>query len=156
MKTTALLFLMLVPLFSTCTAPNGEVPSPTIECGIVAPEEQATAREVSGFSYWNKAKGEESLTLEVPLKRFDLERAFLTVDHRGEKAVGFEIVPEQQSSFSQFTKEHIGRQMACLVDGRIVTSPTIEDVLPGSGIVTGNLSDEEWDEVLTLLSPDRH
>jgi len=52
-------------------------------------------------------------------------------------AVGFEFKPSRAADFKEFTKSHIKKNLAIVLDGKIVTDPVIESELPGSGIISG-------------------
>jgi preprotein translocase subunit SecD len=70
-------------------------------------------------------------------------KAHASSDALGYPAVGFELVPERQSDFRAFTRRNVGRQLAVLVRGIVVSSPTILSELPGAGIVQGRFDSEE-------------
>ena len=86
------------------------------------------------------------------VKNFKVYKAFKASDHIGLPAVGFEIVEGQQDEFRQLTSDNVGKQMALIIDGRVVTAPTIEDALPGAGIIRGQFTDEDVAELLTFLT----
>jgi SecD/SecF fusion protein len=81
----------------------------------------------------------------------DLSSVYKTSDDLGTPAVGFEFVPGSVNAFTKFTTEYKGLEMAILLNGEVVTAPTIEDVLPGRGIIRGRFTDQEVQEMVTVL-----
>jgi SecD/SecF fusion protein len=80
-----------------------------------------------------------------------LERVFKSQDDIGRAAVGFEMIANAKGPFGKFTKEYKSHRMAILLNNEIATAPTIEDVLPGSGIIRGQFTDQEVDELVRVL-----
>jgi protein-export membrane protein SecD len=72
-------------------------------------------------------------------------------DHSGFPAVGFDIRSDRGTKFGEFTEEHIGNQMAIVINDEIVTFPNIEDELPGGGIINGGARGFRTEEVQDLI-----
>lgn len=51
--------------------------------------------------------------------------------------LAFEIVDDRKLDFRDFTKRHIGEQVAIVLDGRVESDPVIRSELPGRGIIEG-------------------
>ncbi len=70
-------------------------------------------------------------------------------------AVGFDLVPERANDFGEFTREHIKKQLAIVLDGKVATDPVIQAELPGSGIISGpppkGFLPQEQKQLLTVL-----
>lgn len=81
----------------------------------------------------------------------DLGKIYYTSDELGYPAVGFELQPQRVSDFAEFTGENIGRNMAIVLNGEIRTAPTLDDRLPGRGIIRGRFTTEEVQELVTVL-----
>ncbi len=61
-----------------------------------------------------------------------------------EVSVTFQMNDEGAAIFEQYTRENIGQILAIVLDGRIVSAPTIQSVIPGgSGNITGQFDFEE-------------
>lgn len=73
-----------------------------------------------------------------------------TSDGLGYPAIGFALAEERRPAFKAFTGEYAQRQMAIVVDGRIVSAPRIDEPLPGRGIIRGSF--ESRDEVERLIA----
>jgi preprotein translocase subunit SecD len=65
--------------------------------------------------------------------------------------VNFTLSPEAAKRFGPFTQQNIGRQMAIVLDHRVISAPTIQGKIEDSGEITGNFSQESaHDLALTL------
>jgi len=57
--------------------------------------------------------------------------------------INFEIKPEYQDVFGNFTLERIGEPLAIVLDGEVLSAPTIQAQLTDGGVITGQFSEEE-------------
>src|SRR5467141_1693904 len=65
--------------------------------------------------------------------------------------VNFTLSPEAARRFGPFTQQNIGRQMAIVLDHRVISAPTIQGKIEDSGEITGNFSQKSaHDLALTL------
>lgn len=72
--------------------------------------------------------------------------------HEGQPAVAFRFNDIGSRKFAQVTKENIGKIFAIVLDGKIVTAPRINSIInQGSGVISGNFTTEEANEVALLL-----
>ena len=54
--------------------------------------------------------------------------------------------------FGNYTREHIGELFAIVLDGEIISAPTIQSpITGGSGRITGNFSPQEATRIATLI-----
>lgn len=56
---------------------------------------------------------------------------------RDEPAIAFEIRADQAARFADLTERNAGKRLAILVDGRVLSTPMINERLPGQGLLTG-------------------
>jgi preprotein translocase subunit SecD len=57
--------------------------------------------------------------------------------------VRFELTAEATQRFADATKEAVGKQIAIIVDGQVVSAPTVQDpILNGTGVITGSFDEE--------------
>lgn len=85
-----------------------------------------------------------------------MERLYRTADNLGFPAIGFQFTSSPAEAFSDFTERNKNRQLAIVVRGLIVSSPSIDDRLPGTGIIRGNFEPAEVEELLkTFRDPSR-
>ncbi|MCU0512892.1 MAG: protein translocase subunit SecD [Anaerolineae bacterium] len=57
--------------------------------------------------------------------------------------ISFEMKPEFTEQFATYTGSRIGEPMAIVLDGVVLSAPIIQSQLPGSGIITGQFTEEE-------------
>ncbi len=66
-------------------------------------------------------------------------------------AVFFEIKRENAGDFGDFTGSNVGRRMAIVLDGTIITAPTLQSRISDSGQITGIESLEEATDIALVL-----
>ncbi len=81
----------------------------------------------------------------------DLSRVFPTQDEIGFPAVGFEVRPARRAEFGDFTGKNKNRHLAIILNDEIVSAPTIQEELPGEGIIRGQFNDQEVKDLITVL-----
>ncbi|MFC2165291.1 protein translocase subunit SecD [Acidobacteriota bacterium] len=82
----------------------------------------------------------------------DLRMARRTVDEWNNPAVSFTLNPEGGRRFAQTTGEHVGENLAIILDGRVQSAPRIDErIAGGSGIIHGRYTIEEADDMSLVL-----
>jgi preprotein translocase subunit SecD len=66
-----------------------------------------------------------------------LEDAYRALDAAGRTAVGFTFGPEGRKQFYKLTSENVGRQLGVVLDGVILTAPTVRGAIGKKGIIEG-------------------
>jgi preprotein translocase subunit SecD len=85
----------------------------------------------------------------------DLKNAKTSIDYdTNMPSVNFTLKPEASSKFRRSTQANVGRQLAIVLDGQVMSAPTIEEAIPtGSGRITGvGNTEEALDLALVLRS----
>lgn len=60
---------------------------------------------------------------------------------------------EGSNQFARITSNHIGEQLAIIIDGKLVSTPTIqEEINDGSCIISGNFTKKEAESYVALLT----
>ena len=73
-------------------------------------------------------------------------------DQNGRPAVNFRFNPSGGRRFGDYTADNIGSPFAIVLDGEVISAPTIQShISGGSGIITGNFSVEESTNLAVLL-----
>ena len=109
----------------TFAAPRGQVP--ILQFAAVADiDERGDVQEY--------AFADDTVRLRTP-RTFAIQDARLFQDAGGYPAVLFVIADEAKEDFRLWTGILVRRQMAMLVDGRVVAVPKVKTALPGMGIV---------------------
>jgi preprotein translocase subunit SecD len=99
-----------------------------------------------------KADGDYYLVNRVPvISGRDIKESQKDVDSYNMPAVLFVLTEEGAEKFSHFTKENIGKSLAIVLDGKIYSAPTIQDVISERGMINGNFTDEEAEDLALVL-----
>jgi hypothetical protein len=91
-----------------------------------------------------------NLLLEPP-KDFGLKSVDIGRDQLGRPALQFEIVDLQREEFRRWTGTLVGRRLAVLVDGKVLTAPRVISALPGGGVVESGATPWTKEEVRALV-----
>lgn len=70
----------------------------------------------------------------------------------GQIVVLFQVKPEAQESFREFTSRRIQQPLCIVLDGIVQSCPIIQDVLTEGGSIRGNYTIDEARQVATLLN----
>jgi len=75
-----------------------------------------------------------------------------STDAFGYPALSFEFSGARKADFEAWTKSHVGELLAIVLDGEVLTMPSIESALPGSGLITGGSGGFDAGEVESLVA----
>jgi len=81
----------------------------------------------------------------------DLRNARPTLDETNRPAVSFSLNQEGARKFGNFTGSNIGRQLAIVLDNRIMSAPTIQDRISDEGRIHGNFNQQEAQDLSLVL-----
>ena len=65
--------------------------------------------------------------------------------------VSFRLSREGGSRFAELTRQNIGRALAILVDGKVLSAPNISSEISTEGVITGRFTDKEAKELALML-----
>ena len=83
----------------------------------------------------------------------NLTRASVGADQSGRPAIDFRFDGAGARRFGEATAANIGRPFAIILDGRVISAPTIQSAITsGSGQITGQFSIEEAATLVNLLN----
>ena len=83
----------------------------------------------------------------------DLRNARPSLDENNRPAVSFSLKPEGAVKFGNFTGSSIGRNLAIVLDKRVMSAPVIEGRITDEGRIAGNFTQQEANDLaLTLRS----
>lgn len=116
-------------------------------------------KSVPGFyKHWlRKKKGEEAETQEWFLVRNKIE---ITGEHLTrvfpdrkdiKPVIGFEFDQEGRAKFGRLTERNIGKPLAIILDGTLYSAPVIRDRIPGKGIIEGNFTQDEVNDLIAVM-----
>lgn len=69
----------------------------------------------------------------------------------GRPQVSFRFDAAGSRKFASFTAKNIGRRMAIVLDGKVLSAPVIQTMIPGHGVITGNFSPETANDLALLM-----
>ncbi|MFQ5748763.1 MAG: hypothetical protein ACE5H3_04810 [Planctomycetota bacterium] len=125
----ALLVLLLLP---ACRGFVGNPAMPSLEFRVVA----GPASPETGPADRLDVKGQD---LELgPAHKFHVPKARLTADEEGNPGLAFEIAGKEQEDFRAWTESIVGKRLAILLDGRVLSLATVQMPLVGKGILFPN------------------
>ncbi len=81
----------------------------------------------------------------------DLKTAYVSRDEFGRPAVGFELKSEAASKFAEFTSKNIGKRLAIVLEGKVVSAPVIRSRISDRGQITGNFTPQEVRDLALVL-----
>ena len=80
-----------------------------------------------------------------------LDTATATFDQNNRPAVSFALNSIGAKRFGKVTGENIGRPFAIVLDGKVVSAPTIQSQIFGNGQITGDFTVSETQELALVL-----
>lgn len=108
-----------------------------------------------GILHAKGVKEDENYSLEdrVALEGEHIKDANLIFSHdNGQPAVSFVLDNEGARRFSEMTKNNINRQLAIVLDDKVITAPVIRSVIDGGrGEISGSFTVAEANELALLL-----
>lgn len=81
----------------------------------------------------------------------DLKTARPSTGEFNEPVVSFLLTREGGQTFGESTQTHIGRNLAIILDGKVVSAPTIQDRITDSGVIHGSFTMQEVQDLVTVL-----
>ena len=81
----------------------------------------------------------------------DLKTARAGLGQFQEAVVNFSLTHEGAQIFGDWTGANIGRPLAIVLDGRVQSAPTIEGRISDSGIIRGSFTQQEVEDLATVL-----
>ncbi len=81
----------------------------------------------------------------------DLRSVRQSQDEWNSPAVSFSLSPEGSRRFEQVTGENIGKEIAIILDKKVISAPRVEDRISGSGIIRGRYTIEEATDLVVVL-----
>ncbi len=81
----------------------------------------------------------------------DLKTARSSSGEFNEPVVSFILTPEGGRKFGDVTSANIGRNLAIVLDGNVMSAPTIQDRITDQGVIHGSFTQEEVQDMVTVL-----
>jgi preprotein translocase subunit SecD len=81
----------------------------------------------------------------------DLRNARPSLDENNRPAVSFSLNSDGAVRFGNFTQANINRQLAIVLDNRVFTAPNINSRIDNEGIIQGNFTNQEANDLALVL-----
>jgi protein-export membrane protein SecD len=72
-----------------------------------------------------------------------LANAMAAIDQFNQWRINFTLTSEGSNQFLEYTSSHIGQPMAIVLDGRVLSAPTINGAISGNGEISGQFTQQE-------------
>ncbi|HZE89653.1 MAG TPA: protein translocase subunit SecD, partial [Verrucomicrobiae bacterium] len=110
----------------------------------VFPQERIGADGTKQTLYW-------PLTVSSPISGNDLVLARRAQNNLGMPAVDFQLTSDAGVRFEKLTRENLHKQLAILIDKKVISAPSINGVISTNGIIEGSFTIEEADDLALKL-----
>lgn len=80
-----------------------------------------------------------------------LRNAMATQDQFAQWLINFELTNTGSQQFYDYTRANIGRQLAIVLDGRVLSAPEINDAIRDSGVIQGAFTREEAESLAVQM-----
>ena len=101
-------------------------------------------KQIVGQRYWVLEK-------QRVITGRDLKTARMTAGEFNEPNVSFTLTSEGGRKFGDTTGANVGRGLAIVLDSRVISAPNIESRITNQGIIRGNFTFQEVDDLVTVL-----
>jgi preprotein translocase subunit SecD len=81
----------------------------------------------------------------------DLKTAHEGTDQFGKPDVSFNLTVDGATRFGRITEENIGKQLAIVLDGKVVSAPRIDGRITDNGQISGSFTHEEANDLALIL-----
>ena len=125
-----------------------------VDLRTTASEARSSGRVPPGAVLMESANGDGTFYVvekRVLVSGETLDTATSGFDQNSRPAVNFALNAEGARKFGKATGENIGRPFAIVLDGQVVSAPTIQSQIFGSGQITGNFTVQETNELSLIL-----
>ncbi len=99
---------------------------------------------VSGTQYYAVRKS-------VPVSGRDLKTARVQKGRLGEPVIGFSLTPEGAPKFADITRSNIRRQLAIVLDNKVVSAPVINSEISDDGVIEGTFTQQQASDLSLIL-----
>jgi preprotein translocase subunit SecD len=80
-----------------------------------------------------------------------LRTAVAVQDQFNQWQINFQLTSDGSNQFFDFTSQHIGQPMAIVLDGRVLSAPTIQAAIRDNGVITGQFSQTEAESLAVQM-----
>jgi hypothetical protein len=76
------------------------------------------------------------------------------ISHPGRPYVGFQLDDEGADRFYYLSSSNIGEALAVIVEGKVASAPSISVAVRSYGVISGDFTEEQVDEMIKVLRKD--
>jgi preprotein translocase subunit SecD len=87
----------------------------------------------------------------VPVSGRDLKNARVQKGAVGEPVIGFSLTPEGAPKFGALTGSNVGRQLAIVLDNKVVSAPSINSQITDEGVIEGSFTQQQASDLALVL-----
>lgn len=130
-----------------CQILSAQVPNcQTIEVSVVAERPDGSTRRLSS------SEGKRIyLTAKPLLTDHDFTHATVTLTE-GQFVLNLDMTAESEQRIQTFTGNNVGKELAFLVNGRVIRTPKIRDPIVGSGFLIGAFNRDEAQKLADAIN----
>lgn len=148
-KKSIIIAAVIMLALTGCTGSKNKV-----ETTAEAPDATTEAAEDDGlYGNMTMVDGEGNVRMDV----YDLKSVEASVDPNAGYIVSIVFTDEGSRKFADVTTELIGKQLSIVVDGEVISNPTIQAaIVDGKAQITGLDSFEEAQDIVTKIKGDKN
>ena len=102
--------------------------------------------------YWMLAWDQPGNRMTSAEGQWQVTRSYMGRDEIGRNNIIFNMDTLGGQRLGELTREHIGDNMAVILDDRIITAPTLQGRISNTGSITGDFSREEINYIIQVLN----
>lgn len=87
----------------------------------------------------------------VPVSGRDLKTARVQKGRIGEPVIGFALTAEGAPKFGEVTRNNIRRQLAIVLDNKVVSAPVINSEITSDGVIEGSFTQQQASDLALIL-----
>jgi hypothetical protein len=84
---------------------------------------------------------------EVVVTNADIARAEV-IPHESQSWIGVTLTPAGAQKMHSVTEKNIGKRMAILIDGEVISAPVVMDAIAETAVINGNITKEEAEKIV--------
>jgi preprotein translocase subunit SecD len=84
-------------------------------------------------------------------KDLDPNQTYVSYDQAGRPQISFEMKGGAIGKFGTFTSQNVGQYLTVTLDRNVIQSAVIQSAITGPGVITGNFSLDEANQIVTVL-----
>ena len=92
-----------------------------------------------------------AVSKNVPVSGRDLKNARVQKGQVGEPVISFTLTPEGAPKFGELTAANINRQLAIVLDNKVVSAPRINSRIDGEGVIEGSFTQQQAADLALVL-----